>query len=146
MSIQEIERQLISEFTHLSSWEDRYKLIIEKGKKLLPMPEEYKTDEYKVRGCQSQVWLHSELDSDGKIQFQADSDALIVKGLVALLLQVYSGQKPQDILQFKPEFLQTLGFAQNLSPNRTNGLMSMIKQIQNYAIVYAYAQNQKGSS
>lgn len=133
MSMREKQQQIIEEFSNLSNWEDRYRRIIELGKTLETMPEKLKTDEVKVKGCTSQVWLVANLNEQGKIVFQADSDALIVKGLVALLIKLYSHSSPEEILATPPEFIQTLGFQTNLSPSRANGLVAMIRQIMYYA-------------
>jgi cysteine desulfuration protein SufE len=122
-------------FKDLSSWEDKYKKIIQLGKDLPPMPESLKTSEALVKGCQSQVWLHARL-AGGKVCLQGDSDALIVKGLVAVVLAVYSGQSPDQILKTSPDFLSELGFSSNLSPSRANGLLAMIKQVQRFALAY----------
>lgn len=132
------QEQLIKEFSALSDWEDRYKRIIEIGKKLPEMPESLKTEQNIVKGCQSQVWLSAELAEQGTIRLQGDSDALIVKGLVGLLLSVYSGSTPAEILATPPEFLKALGFEGNLSPSRANGLHSMLKQIRHYAMAFDY--------
>lgn len=126
---------VIAQFQNYSDWEDRYKHIIEFGKNLAPMAEQFKTDENKVKGCQSQVWLYAEL-TDGKIIFHADSDASIVKGIVALLVNVYSKATPDEILATKPDFLDQIGLRQHLSMSRANGLNSMIKQISMYALAY----------
>lgn len=129
----------------LPTWEDRYKEIIALGKALPDLDESLRTEESKVKGCQSQVWLHAKLDSNGTILFQGDSDALLVKGLLALLLNIYSHSKPDEILSTPPEFLKSLGFEGNLSPSRANGLFSMIKQIRNFATAFAYLLNSKKS-
>lgn len=138
MSLKERQEKIITTFANIESWDDRYKKIIELGKKLEAMPENLKTEENKVKGCQSQVWLASELTPEKKIHFRADSDALIVKGLVALVLQVYSDATPDEILATPPEFIEKIGLKANLSPSRSNGLVAMIKQIQYYATAYKY--------
>lgn len=132
----EIQEQIIQDFSKLLSWEEKYLKIISLGKELAPMPDELKIDDLKVKGCQSQVWLHARLDQNKNIFFQADSDALIVKGLVALLLKVYSGRTPKEILATQPYFIQSLGLGSNLSPSRANGLHAMVKQIQYYALAF----------
>lgn len=134
--------QIAAEFAKLSSWEDRYKKIIALGKALPNLPEEMRTEDSKVRGCQSQVWLHAKLNDRGEIEFQGDSDALLVKGLVALLLQIYSGSTPEEILTTPPDFLKAIGFEGNLSPSRANGLFSMIKQIRYYAAAFGLLKGQ----
>jgi len=145
-SIPARQQEIVTLFTALPGWEDRYRKIIEMGKALAPMPEAHKTDAAKVKGCQSQVWLHSELSAEGRVQLEGDSDALIVRGLVALLLRVYADASPDEILQYPPNFLQELGFAGNLSPSRTNGLNSMIRQIQHFAVAYRALLAQKKAS
>lgn len=143
MTIQEKQKQLVDEFQAVGDWEERYKKIIAMGRQLPDMAEEYKNDDNKVKGCQSQVWLHAELTSQGKMILHGDSDAMIVKGLVAVLLQVYSGSGPEEILKSPPEFLRALGFESHLSPSRANGLHAMLKQIQHYATAFAYVLNSK---
>jgi cysteine desulfuration protein SufE len=140
------QKQIISEFEALSDWEDRYRKIIEMGRQLGDMPEDLKTEDNKVKGCQSQVWLYAQLNSQGEMLIQGDSDAMIVKGLVALLLRVYSGAKPDEILQSPPEFLKALGFEGHLSPSRANGLHSMLKQIRLYATAFAYVLKSKSNT
>lgn len=140
LSLAEKQSQIIQEFSPLSDWESRYKLLIQKGKKLPDLPENDKTEDAKVRGCQSQVWLHAKLNPEGRIEFRGDSDALLVKGLVAIILEIYSHERPQDILAFQPDFIQALGFDRNLSPSRTNGLFSMLKQIHHFALAFSLLQ------
>lgn len=125
-----IEKQiaLVEEFAALPGWEERYARLIAMAKALPPLPEELKTDERKVRGCSSQVWLDAEL-RDGLVHLRADSDAVLVSGLVALLLQVYSGHSPREILGAPPDFLEDMDLNANLSPNRANGLASMAARI-----------------
>ena len=133
-NIEERQQKLVEEFSKLTSWEDRYKRIIAMGKDLPKGPEDLYDDKLLVKGCQSRVWLKAGME-DGKMVLLADSDALIVKGLVALLLKVYSQSTPQEIMGSSPEFIKELGFANYLSPSRANGFMSMVKQI----ILYAQA-------
>lgn len=142
MTIQETQDTIVEDFADFTEWEDKYAHIIALGRKLAPYPEEHRTDDNKVRGCQSQVWLHAELQN-GKVVFQGDSDAAIVKGLVALALQVYSGQTPKDILQAEPEFMKKIGLDTHLSPTRTNGFASMIKKIKMYALGFSMIQQQQ---
>lgn len=130
----ERQQQLTKEFQSVDSWEERYKKVIALGKELPKMSESYYESQFLVKGCQSQVWLFAEL-KDGKMHLHADSDALIVKGLVSLLVRVYSEATPDDVLAHPPEFLSELGFQSHLSPSRANGLMSMVKQIMMYAAV-----------
>lgn len=130
------QSRLIEEFKNLGGWEDRYRLIISKGKALDALPENEKSEDLKVKGCQSQVWLKAQLSDDGRVHFRADSDAMIVKGLVAIVLDVYSGLTPAEILATPPQFVKELGLDSHLSPSRANGLNSMIKQIMFYAVAF----------
>ena len=130
------QKKLIEDFVGLKDWESRYQRIIEMGRSLRALEDVYKTEDLKVRGCQSQVWLKADLSTDGLVVFQADSDALIVRGLVALLLQVFSEASPADILAARMDFLDEMGLQEHLSPSRANGLMSMIKQIKYYALAF----------
>lgn len=126
---------IVEDFKKYSDWEDRYKHLIGLGKSLAPMAEEHKTENNKIKGCQSQVWLHAELAGD-KVIFTADSDASIVKGIIALLVQVYSGCTPDEILSIKPTFLEEIGLREHLSMSRANGLTAMVKQISFYAMAF----------
>jgi cysteine desulfuration protein SufE len=129
------QKQIVAEFSGLSNWEDRYKKLIELGKTLPDLPDEKKLEDYKVKGCQSQVWIHARMD-DGKVIFEADSDALLVRGLVALLLRIYSDATPGEILITAPDFVKEIGLESKLSPSRANGLFSMIKQMKFYAMAF----------
>lgn len=130
-------QQLEQEFAQFSSWEDKYRHIISKGKKLAPFPDDLRKDELKVKGCQSQVWLYADFDDDSKrLLFQADSDASIVKGIIAILLDVYHQATPQEVLTIGTSFLDSIGLRQHLSMSRANGLNSMVKQIQIYAMAF----------
>ncbi len=133
MTAQEVIAEIQGEFALLGSWEDRYAHIIDMGKHLPAYPEEYRTDTFKVKGCTSQVWLHPTF-TNGRIHFDADSDAIIVKGLVALLMRIYNDRTPDEILAIPGDFVRTLGLDTHLSPNRANGLASMVKQIALYAL------------
>lgn len=135
MSIQETQKEIVEEFQYLPDWEEKYGEIIRLGRKLPEYPEEFRDEKYKVKGCQSQVWLHPEF-KDGKIIFDADSDAMIVKGLIGLLMRVYNNRTPQEILDNPPDFLQEIGIDNHLSPTRKNGLGAMMKQIQMYAVAF----------
>ncbi len=126
---------LLNEFSEVSDWEERYRRIIAKGKNLAPLPEEARVEANKVKGCQSQVWLFAELN-EGKVIFHADSDASIVKGIIALLLEIYSGATPDEILQTEAKFIDQLELKQHLSMNRSNGLAAMLKQISIYAFAF----------
>lgn len=127
--------RLVDEFQALPDWETRYKRIIERAKNLTPMDEALKTEANKVRGCSSTVWLHADL-SDGIVTYAADSDAVLVRGLVALLIEVYSRRTPQQILGAPADFLEEMGLNVNLSPNRANGLTAMVRQIMAYAVAF----------
>ncbi len=140
MSIKEAQEQIISEFESLQDWEEKYGKIIKLGRELEEYPEEFRTDQFKLSGCQSQVWLYAKLEN-GKIILSADSDALIVKGLISLLVKVYSGNEPNEILNSPPIFLTKIGIDQHLSPTRKNGLSSMLKQIQMYAVAFKTVQD-----
>jgi len=135
MTIKEIQEEIIDEFSMFDDWMERYEYIIELGKSLPIIEDKNKLDENLIRGCQSKVWLFSELEND-TIKFSADSDAILTKGIVALLLRVYSNQKPLDILAAKTDFIDEIGLKEHLSPTRANGLVSMIKQLKLYAIAY----------
>ncbi len=135
MDIIERMSQIKSRFLQFSDWEDRYKELINLGRGLVTYPEEKREDKYKVKGCQSQVWLYPEF-KDGRVYFYGDSDAMLVKGIVGLLVSVYSDATPDEILATKPDFLKEVGITEHLSMNRSNGLASMMKQIQMYALVY----------
>ena len=135
MGITEIENEIVDEFSFFGDWQDKYEYIIELGKKLKDFPEEKRTDEFKVKGCQSSVWLTAE-KNNGTIIFKADSDSTIVKGLIALLLRVLSGKSPDEIVNSKLEFIDKIGLKQHLAQTRTNGLAAMIKQIKMYALAF----------
>ncbi len=132
MSIQEAQQELIEEFEFLDDWMDRYKHIIDLGKSLPPFPEDWMTDEFKVRGCQSQVWLVPEY-KDGRLTFHAMSDAAIVSGLIAILLKLYSDRTPEEILATPPSFIEGIGLDEHLSPSRSNGLHAMIETMFRHA-------------
>ena len=127
--------KLKNDFKNFIEWEGRYKYLIELGKNMPDLKEEWRVEENKIKGCQSQVWLHAEL-IDGKIYFSADSDAAIVKGIVAILVYIYSGSTPDEILTTKPNFLEDIGLREHLSMSRANGLSSMLKQISFYAMAF----------
>lgn len=131
-SIREKEQEIVDQFRNLSNWRDRYKKIIELGRELPDYPEEFRDDKYKVKGCQSQVWLHPSLEGS-TIKFDADSDAAIVRGLIAIVLRVYSGHKPDEILESQPSFVDEIGLSEHLSQTRSNGLSAMLKQLKMYA-------------
>ena len=135
MTIKEIQEEIIDEFSMFDDWMERYEYMIELGKSLPMIKDEFKTDSNLISGCQSKVWLHSEIDGD-KIKFTADSDAILTKGIVALLLRVFNNQKPKDILDADLYFVDKIGLKEHLSPTRANGLVSMIKQIKLYALAF----------
>ena len=136
MLINDIQDEIIEEFEGLTDWMDRYAYIIELGGQLPEIPESYKTPENLIEGCQSRVWIHAELNADGEVVFEADSDAMIVKGIVALLLRVLSSQKPEDILDSELYFIDSIGLKEHLSPTRSNGLVAMVKQMRMYALAF----------
>jgi cysteine desulfuration protein SufE len=132
LTLNQIEDEIVNEFEMFNDWSDKYEYIIELGKKLPLIDSKYKTDENKVQGCQSQVWLHYNIDN-GKIIFTADSDAIITKGLIGLLIRVLSGQEPQDILNAKLDFIEKIGMKEHLSMTRANGLIAMINHMKRIA-------------
>lgn len=136
-SIAEAQQEIAEEFSLFGDWQEKYAHIIEMGRELPPMDPANKTEEQKVKGCQSQVWLHAEKNAEGKVQLQAESDALIVQGLIALLLKIYHNRTPAEILETELTFLDQIGLTSHLSMNRTNGLHSMVKQIRAYAVAFS---------
>src|SRR6476659_3488071 len=134
-TIEEIEQEIIEEFSLFDSWDDKYEYIIDLGKKLEPLEDQYRKDESKVRGCQSTVWLAADY-KDGRIYYKADSDAVIVKGLISMLIRVLSGQAPDDIVNAKLDFIREIGMMNHLAQTRSNGLLAMVKQMKNYALAY----------
>ena len=135
LSIEEIEKEITEEFSLFDSWDDKYEYIIDLGKKLAPLENEYKTDANRVRGCQSTVWLTADF-RDGKVFYKAESDAVIVKGLISMLIRVLSGQSPDAIIHAKLDFINQIGMMTHLAQTRSNGLLSMVKQMKNYALAY----------
>jgi cysteine desulfuration protein SufE len=135
MTLEEIQQEITEEFAGFDDWMDKYAYLIELGNKLKRIDPRYKTDDNLIRGCQSRVWFHQEL-IDGCIVFEGESDALIVNGLVALLIRLYSGRTPKEILSTEPRFIENIGLRQHLSPTRSNGLTAMVKQIKLYALAY----------
>lgn len=135
MTITEIQNTLIEEFSMFENWEERYQYMIDLGKELPLIDTQYKTDNNIIKGCQSKVWLHAEM-KDNKISFTADSDAIITKGIIAILIRVFSNQNPKDIIEANTSFIDDIGLKEHLSPTRANGLVSMIKQLKMYAIAY----------
>jgi len=135
MSINEIQDEIIEEFEVFDDWMDKYQLLIDMGNSLEPLDEQYKTPQFLIEGCQSRVWVHADF-TDGKVVLQAESDTVIVKGIVTLLLRVLSGRTPQEILDTDLYFIERIGLKEHLSPTRSNGLVSMVKQIRNYALAF----------
>jgi cysteine desulfuration protein SufE len=134
-SIEEVESEIVEEFSLFDSWDEKYEYIIDLGKKLEPLEDKYKLDENKVRGCQSIVYLVADF-KDGKIWFRADSDAVIVKGLISMLIRVLSGHTPDEIVDAKLDFIKEIGMMSHLAQTRSNGLLSMVKQMKNYALAF----------
>lgn len=135
MTIQEIQHEIVDEFSMFDDWMQRYEYIIDLGKGLPLIDEQYKTDDNIIKGCQSKVWLHAE-QQDDKMVFTADSDAILTKGIIAILIRAFSNQKAGDILEANTDFIDEIGLKEHLSATRANGLVSMIKQIKMYALAY----------
>lgn len=135
MTIKEVQNEIIDEFSMFDDWTERYEYIIDLGKSLPMIDEQYKTDDYIIKGCQSKVWLNAE-QKDGKVVFTADSDAILTKGIIAIMIRVFSEQNPKDILDASTDFVDEIGLKEHLSPTRANGLVSMIKQIKMYALAF----------
>ena len=135
MSVKEEQNKIVEQFSELEEWDDKYSFLIKMGKELGELDPEIKIEKNKISGCQSQVWMHAKLE-DSKMIILGDSDAMIVKGLVAMLINVYSNQKPEDILSSPPEFLNKIGIDKHLSPTRKNGLSAMLKQIKLFAVAF----------
>lgn len=136
MTINEAQNEIIEEFDLFDDWEGKYEYIIDLGKKLAPLPEAYRDEDHIIKGCQSRVWLHAELE-DGKVVFRADSDAIIVKGLISMLVQVLSGHRPEDIVNADLYFMEKVGLQQHLAQTRANGLASMVKQMKAYGLAFS---------
>ncbi|WP_346239533.1 SufE family protein [Niabella insulamsoli] len=139
-TIEQTETEIVEDFALFDSWDDKYEYIIDLGKKLPPLPDEFKKDENKVKGCQSTVWLVADY-RDGKVFFQAESDAVIVKGLISMLIRVLSGHSPEEILAAKMDFINKIGMTSHLAQTRSNGLLAMVKQMKHYALAYSLRQN-----
>ncbi len=140
MNINDIQDEIISEFSDFDDWMDRYQLLIDMGSEQPPLEEKYKTEQNLIDGCQSRVWLQADM-VDGKLLFRAESDALIVKGIVALLVRVLSGHTPQEILDADLYFIDRIGLREHLSPTRSNGLGAMLKQMKMYALAFKSIHN-----
>mgnify|MGYP003302023629 CR=1 FL=1 len=136
MTLKEAENAIVEEFSMYDEWLDKYEYLIELGKALKDYPEDAKTEDRLIKGCQSRVWLDYSVE-DGKIIFNADSDAIITKGIIALLVRVMNGRTPQEIVEMEPYFIDAIGLGENLSPTRSNGLVAMIKQMKMYALAFA---------
>jgi len=135
MKIQDIQAEIVDEFSMFDDWDERFQYVIDLGKSLPLIDEKYKLEENTIKGCQSKVWLHAE-ENDGKISFTADSDAIITKGIIAILIRAFSNQHAADILEADTKFIDDIGLKEHLSPTRANGLVSMIKQIKMYALAF----------
>ncbi|WP_321439052.1 SufE family protein [uncultured Bacteroides sp.] len=135
MTINELQDQVIEEFSDFDDWMDKYQLLIDLGNEQEPLEEQYKTDQNLIEGCQSRVWLQAD-EIDGKLVFRAESDALIVKGIITLLIKVISGHTPNEILESELYFIDRIGLKEHLSPTRSNGLLSMVKQMRMYALAF----------
>ena len=140
LSINEIQDEIIAEFSELDDWMDRYQLLIDMGNDQPPLDEQYKTEQNLIDGCQSRVWLQADFDGE-RMHLQAESDALIVKGIVSLLIRVFDNQTPQDILDADLYFIERIGLREHLSPTRSNGLVAMVKQIRAYALAFQTVNN-----
>tara|TARA_R100001369_G_scaffold7330_1_gene18472 strand:- start:21 stop:443 length:423 start_codon:yes stop_codon:yes gene_type:complete len=135
MTIEDVQNEIIDEFSMFEDWEERYQYMIDLGKTLPLIEDQYKTEDNIIKGCQSKVWVHANM-RDEKINFTADSDAIITKGIIAILIRAFSNQHPNDIIEANTAFIDKIGLKEHLSPTRANGLVSMIKQIKLYAIAY----------
>jgi len=142
-AIRQTETEIISEFALFDTWDDKYEYIIDLGKRLPPLDAAYKTDDNRVRGCQSTVWLTAS-SRDGKVFYQADSDAVIVKGLISMLIRVLSGHTPDEILGAQLDFIREIGMTAHLAQTRSNGLLAMVKQMKNYALAFRMKQEMNG--
>jgi cysteine desulfuration protein SufE len=141
-TIDQVQEEIVEEFAVFDDWMDKYSLIIEEGNKLEKLDESYKTPNNIIKGCQSRVWLQTDFEN-GKLYFRAESDAVIVKGLLALVLRIFSGRTPDEIISADLHFLKQIGLTEHLSPTRSNGLLAVIKQIRFYAIAYKAKAEQK---
>ena len=142
-SINERQDEIIAEFQDFDDWMDKYQLLIDLGSEQEPLDEKYKTEQNLIDGCQSRVWLQADLTPEGRIHFQAESDALIVKGIIALLIRVLDDQQPEDILNADLYFIERIGLRDHLSPTRSNGLLAMVKQMRMYALAFREVKSDK---
>ena len=145
MTINQTQDEIVEEFSELTDWMDRYAMIIDMGNALPPIDEKFKTPQHLIEGCQSRVWLQAD-EEDGKIVFKAESDALIVKGIIALLIKVLSGHTPDEILGADLYFIDRIGLSENLSPTRSNGLAALVKQMRLYAVAFLAKQQAEGAA
>ncbi|MDE6495053.1 MAG: SufE family protein [Duncaniella sp.] len=136
MTIDQTQDEIIEEFSEVDDWMDRYSMIIDLGNSLPPIDEKYKTPDHIIEGCQSRVWLNAEMTPEGNISYTADSDAIIVKGIISLLIKVLNGHTPDEILNTDLRFIDEIGLAEHLSPTRSNGLLAMLKQMRAYALAF----------
>lgn len=136
MTINEIQSEIVDEFSEVDDWMDRYGMIIDLGNSLPPIDEKYRTPDHLIEGCQSRVWVNAELTPEGKVHYTADSDAIIVKGIISLLVKVLDNQTPDDILNADLHFINDIGLSEHLSPTRSNGLLAMLKQMRLYALAF----------
>lgn len=143
MTIDQIQNDIVEEFSDVEDWMDRYGMIIDLGNNLPEINEAYKTPDHLIEGCQSRVWLNAELTPDGRVHYTADSDAIIVKGIISLLIQVLDNQTPDDILKADLHFIDDIGLSEHLSPTRSNGLLAMVKQMRLYALAFQAKQQMK---
>ena len=142
-TINELQDEVIEEFEDFSDWMDKYQLLIDLGNEQEPLDPQYKTEQNLIDGCQSRVWLQADLDNEGKVVFQAESDALIVKGIISLLIKVVSGHTPDEILNSDLYFIDKIGLKEHLSPTRSNGLLAMVKQMRMYALAFKAKQQEQ---
>ena len=142
-TINELQGEVIEEFEDFSDWMDKYQLLIDLGNEQEPLDPQYKTEQNLIDGCQSRVWLQADLDNEGKVVFQAESDALIVKGIISLLIKVVSGHTPDEILNSDLYFIEKIGLKEHLSPTRSNGLLAMVKQMRMYALAFKAKQQEQ---
>ncbi len=143
MTIDQIQNDIVEEFSDVEDWMDRYGMIIDLGNNLPEINEAYKTPDHLIEGCQSRVWLNADLTPDGRVHYTADSDAIIVKGIISLLIQVLDNQTPDDILKADLHFINDIGLSEHLSPTRSNGLLAMVKQMRLYALAFQAKQQMK---
>lgn len=145
MTINQIQNDIVDEFSEVDDWMDRYSMIIDLGNQLPAIDERYRTPDHLIEGCQSRVWVNAELTPEGKVHYTADSDAIIVKGIISLLVKVLDGQTPDDILNADLHFINDIGLSEHLSPTRSNGLLAMLKQMKLYALAFK-AKQEAGSN